>query len=109
MRDDGAEGGRARIPSCSTSLPFFIPTLLAPRGTFTRPNNFVVLSVWHRSLLRRRGEEEEEESLLRFVGPWQWLGEPWHLAPEQKSHPVKTFEGHPVAAGLWDTPQVANT
>ena len=104
MRDDGAGGGR---DSFLPPLPFFIPTLLARHcATFTRRNNFVVLSVWHRPTLLHTGgkEEEKEKSLLRLVGwlvgqPWQWSRGIWRLS--------KTFGGHPVAGGLWDTPQVA--
>ena len=92
------------LPPYLSLFPLFLPpvALLLVLTTLSFCQSGIVPS-------SGEGEEEEEESLLRFVGPWQWLGEPWHLAPEQKSHPVKTFEGHPVAAGLWDTPQVANT
>ena len=91
-------------------LPFFIPALLARRGTFTRRNNFVVLSVWHPpTLLPTKGGEEEEEkekSLLRLVGWWGSHGS-GAAASGAPAKPLGATLCHPVAAGLWDTRQVA--
>ena len=110
MQDDGAGGGPAWIPSSflPPATSFFIPNaLLAPRGTFTRRNNFVVLSVWHRTtlllLLQKKSRREGGESLLRLVGWWVGRGS-GAVASGAFS---KTFGGHPVAAALWDTSKVA--
>ena len=67
------------------------PTGLSLFPLFLRPVALLLvvttLSFCQSGIVPSSAGEEEDESLLRFVGwwvgRWQWLGEPWHLAPEQ--------------------------